>query len=112
MNEEEIRKVEKQFEVSTKGWEACRLLSMIISVWCYDTTNVEKVKSSKYITKYWSKKDAKLTKAEVDELVEKQMEYLKTAFTKYAGEDSEGLWYNTIIWGENAKNTININDYV
>ena len=111
MNDKRIEELQRTVEFGTKQYEVLNLMSMINSVWCYDSKDAEGAKKSEYIKKYWGGLNPKLTRVEVEEIVDKQYDYLKTAYTIYAGEDSEGVSYNSIKWDEGAKETININDY-
>ena len=111
MNDNKLNELKKNYEFGTKQSKVLWLIDMINPVWCYSTNDREVAKKSKYITKYWDKPDALLTRAEVEEIVDKQYDYLKSAYTVYAGEDGEGVSYNSIVWDEGAKETININDY-
>lgn len=67
------------------------LLDMVVSTWCYGGD-----RRSDYIMRYATGKA--ISKADMLKAVDKLFDYLDNNFTtRYAGTDSEGVSYNTIV---------------
>lgn len=107
MSEKEIAKLKGEYEYGTNEYFKVCLRDMINSVWLYECYkgDYEKYLNDHYITDYYTdtnyhKGKARLTKAEVEEIVKEQVDYLENnCYRNYDNPyvDGDGIIYYNII---------------